>query len=83
MNRKFPVWLKYATLSAVFIVEREVEIRVTPRGKVRQGILKVIRLYQGINNKKPECYPCSTKYSTMKSFNFILDFNPNLVNMIN
>lgn len=83
MNPKFPVWLKYVTLSAVFIVEREVEIRISPRGKVRQGILKVIRLYQGITSKKPECYPCSTKSSTMKSFNFILDFNPNFVIVIN
>lgn len=55
MNPKFPVWLKYATLSAGFVVESEVETGASTRGNVRQGIVKVTRLYQGINSKKPEC----------------------------
>ncbi|EGW13668.1 hypothetical protein I79_022585 [Cricetulus griseus] len=40
MNQKFPVWLKYATSSAVFIAEREVEIRSSTRGKMTKEILK-------------------------------------------
>lgn len=44
MNQKFPAWLKYATLSAVFIAEREVGIGASTRGKMTKKYSRTIRL---------------------------------------